>query len=497
MSYEQPNTRGTGAPSPWKIFRQLTEERQKIQGQYADCKTELNIAERHPDLYPPEEVKALIHKEAEVIAVLREAAEKEEEFSKAHPEVLQPGGNPETEEPEWKQELQTNNKGQPYACLANIAIILRNVEEYKDKLRFNLFSGHIEFGPQMADAYGRIQTSRQWTDTDDYTLASYLLKHFRMVVTSPVQCTHAVLQVAHEAEYDPILSWLKGLPAWDGVDRLSSFFEDYCEVSKDAYSQHCGRILFLSLVARAYRPGCQVDTTIVLQGPEGARKTSLCRILGGPWFREITLSFESKDFYQALARTWLGELAELDSFKRSEQTRIKAMLTTTEDIYRASYGRYEVAHPRRAVFIGTTNDFEFLVDPHGGRRFFPVSVGMINLEAVSQVLLQLFAEARERFERGESWWEESAEVRGQAVVRREIVREIDPWESTIAMFCERHPGNIQMVDILGSLCLNIPTERQTRAQSTRAGVILHKLGYVKTRPTNPTTGNREYVYVKE
>ena len=480
--------------SDWARYQALVKKRQALHGQYADCKLELKIIEEHPDLYTPDQIAAFSTQMTSVLTALNAAMQEEEDFAKAHPDVLM---GPGAAVVDWRHDLQTNSKGIPYACLANISIILRHDAEYQGQLRYNLFSKHIEVGAQETDQYGRIQRTRQWIDNDNFKLASYLLKHYRMVVTSPSQCANAVEEVAHESSYDPILTWLQGLPPWDKEDRLSTFFEDYCEVPKDEYTQHCGRSLFLSLVARAYNPGCQVDTTIVLQGPEGARKTSLCRLLGGPWFREIVLSFDSKDFYQTLGQTWLGELAELDSFKRSEQTRIKAMLTTKTDTYRPSYGRYEIEQPRRAVFVGTTNDLEFLVDPHGGRRFFPITVGTINLDAIAAVLPQLFAEARDRFHAGESWWEESPEVHTEAVTRRENVREIDPWEATIAQYCRTAAGAISMMDILGSMCLAIPTERQSRVHSTRAGLILHKLGYVKTRPQNPVTGKREYVYTKD
>jgi predicted P-loop ATPase len=398
----------------------------------------------------------------------------------------------------WHKDLLTNIAGKPMACSSNIAMILRNTSLYKDHLRYNIFAGHVEYGDPVYDEFGRSLMGHRWSDNDDALLAEYLNREHKMLVTSLTHCSQAVEQIAKETEYDPVVAWLDGLPTWDGIDRLDSFFEDHCEVPKTPYSQFCGRSLFVSLVARAYFPGCQVDTVLVLQGEEGAKKTSLCRLLGGPWYKAITLSFESKDLYQSLRRTWLGELAELDSFARSGQARIKAILSTMEDSYRPPYGRHEIDQKRRSVFLGTTNDPAYIVDPHGARRFLPLEVGTINLESVADALLQLFAEASHRFKEGDTWWQESDEVKIEAIDKREIVREADPWESIIEQYATTHPGELFMTDIFGSLCLNIPSERQTRAQMTRAGVILHRLGYLRIRRREPGNAEkRQYVYVKK
>jgi predicted P-loop ATPase len=124
-------------------------------------------------------------------------------------------------------------------------------------------------------------------------------------------------------------------------------------------------------------------------------------------------------------------------------------------------------------------------------------VGTINLESVSAVLPQLFAEARERYKRGEDWWQESGEVRREAADKREGVREIGPWEEKIAQFVTSHPGSLHMADILGSACLDIPAERQTRAQSTRVGLILHRLGYQRTQRRTPENMEKREVFTSK
>lgn len=399
----------------------------------------------------------------------------------------------------WQKGLLTNQQGTPVACPANIALILRHTPLWKETLKFNLFGGHVEYGEPSCDEYGRIVNIHRWTDVDDGKLADYLRSEHRMAVTNLAHCTQAVEQVAYDAAYDPIISWLDGLPPWDTIERLPSFFEDFCGVERSPYAEFCGISFFVSLVARAYRPGCQVDTVLVLQGAEGVRKTSLCRLLGGPWYKAITLSFESKDLFTSLRATWLGELAELDSFARSGQARIKSLLTTMSDSYRPPYARNEVDQLRRSVFVGTTNDPAYLVDPHGARRFLPLPVADINLDGVAFILPQLFAEARERYRQGESWWKGSPEAMAMAAEYREQVRESDPWEDLIERWVTQRLGaEIEANDLFASDCLDIPPERRSRSVRTRVGQVLHQLGYEKQRRRNALDWQkREYFYVKK
>lgn len=402
----------------------------------------------------------------------------------------------------WTKGLITTQQGNPISCPANICLILRHTPLWSDHLRFNSFTGQAEYGEPQFDEFGRGSGAHAWGDTDDARLADFLRQEYRMAVMHLGHCTQAVDHVARDHSYDPITTWLDSLIKWDGIDRLSYFFNAFCEVVHTPYTAFCGRSLFISLVARAYQPGCQVDTVVILESKEGARKTGLCRIVGGPWYKALQTSFEGKDIYGALKRAWIAELAELDAFSRAGQGRIKSLLTSLADNYRPAYGRHEVEQLRRTVFIGTTNDPVYIVDPYGARRFFPMKVGKIDLGSVREFLPQLFAEAIVAYQAGEPWWTDDPEILNEANEARESVRESDPWESALKEYLKKDQEEVMLTDIFGVACLNVPTERQTRAMQTRIGIILKTLGYVKKRrcatktedsPTNP----REYYYTKE
>ena len=218
----------------------------------------------------------------------------------------------------------------------------------------------------------------------------------------------ALLQVARENPRDPVAEYLGEL-AWDGEPRAEALLETHLgAVGEPTYLRAVSRRWLVSLVARALRPGCKVDTVLGLEGPQGVGKSSAFEALVGTEnFLDTALELGEKDTMQAVASAWLVELGELASLRGAEVGRVNQFVTSKVDRYRPPYGRVTVESPRRCVFVGTTNDDSYLRDRTGNRRFWPARVERPLPDLVVRDRDQVLAEAVAAFRAGDAWWLDS------------------------------------------------------------------------------------------
>jgi putative DNA primase/helicase len=222
------------------------------------------------------------------------------------------------------------------------------------------------------------------------------------------------------------------------------------------------------------QPGCKVDTLPVFEGDQGAGKSSGLRILGGELFTECHEQITSKDFYSVLMGRWLIEISEMHSFNKAEVERIKGIISNQKDRYRVPYDKHASDHPRQCVFAGTTNRDDWHSDETGGRRFWPVACGTVDLVWLKENREQLFAEAVARYQQGESWWDVPIDEQREKIQAR---RQEDPWTAPIARFLENRP-TVSSSEVLREGVGKL-VEHQTHSDMRRVARILKELEYEK------------------
>jgi hypothetical protein len=329
-------------------------------------------------------------------------------------------------------DLVRDDKGRPIWNVANAETLLTEHPDWQGVLAFNAFTlRRVLLRPipgQRAGAFPRD------LEDDDYTAAAtWFNRHGFPKATAPI-VEAAVRKVCRNATFDPLLDYLNGL-AWDGTERIGSWLVRYCGAEDNAYTREAGMRWLVSAVARAYRPGCKADHMLVLEGAQGARKSSVLAALAGEeWFSDSLPPMNTKDASAYLNGKWIVEVAELEAMRR-EVDAIKAFLSRTAEDYRPAYGRENVRELRRCVFAGTTNKDDWQRDETGGRRFWPIRVGEIDVPAAARDRGQLWAEAVAAFRRGERWWltgEAETRAHNEAAARQAD----DPWRPEIARIVE-------------------------------------------------------------
>lgn len=144
-------------------------------------------------------------------------------------------------------------------------------------------------------------------------------------------------------------------------------------------------------VKRQRRPGCKHDSMLVIQGDQGARKSSFLETLAGKepgFFASGTETINmSKDGLLNLHRAWIHEVAELRNSQK-ELDSVKAFLSRPVDNFRPPYAAIAEDHPRASIFAATTNRDIFLSDPTGNRRFMVISTPCTKEHPIDTELLE-------------------------------------------------------------------------------------------------------------
>ena len=378
----------------------------------------------------------------------------------------------------WMTRLALDKNGNTKRTLGNCRLIFENDEKWLGALGFNARKQqHVLVKPPP---YDRVWKDAQLID-EDFTLAAVWVEREYGITPAPAAVANVLMALARANPFDPVADYLCGLEH-DGVARIDTWLSTYCGAVDSAETRAIGAKWLVSAVARACDPGCKADHMLMFVGKQGVGKSRTFAILGGEWFSDDIADFGSKAAAEQLQGPWIVELSELSATRKADQETIKAFATRQSDNYRAAYGRVVQERPRRCVLAGTTNDYDFMVDQTGGRRFWPVVVGKVEQEALRRDRDQLWAEAAVRWCAGEVLYLETDELQAAMEVRQLEHTQVEAWEERIAEYVERRTATTTR-----AVCdevLYIQAKDQN-GPSTRIGKILRRLGWRPLQARNP------------
>lgn len=401
---------------------------------------------------------------------------------------------------DWTAKLTRTREGFVEGALHNLILILENDERLAGLFWLNESSNQVllsRAGPWLGG------NQHEFTDTDSCELAAWLQHpdryHCRCKDDNVLK---AVITVARRHRRHPIREYLSALE-WDGVPRAEKMLVDLFGAKDTTYNRGASVCFLVGAVARVlwFDPknpslGAKVDFMLVLEGEQGKKKsTALLELFGSQWFVETNESPMSKDFYQVIQGAWCVEIAELDSFRRADETAAKTAISRRVDKFRAPYERMPRSYRRECVFGGTTNEHEYLRDATGGRRFLPVRVERdVQIAKITQLRDQLWAEAVNLFMRGVEWWEFPSEAKEEQESRYVG----DSWEGRIAKWLamrapgepdKAYPDRVRFAthmdhtttDEILQWCIGMDPGKHGKQEQMRVALAMKRLGWESRR----------------
>jgi predicted P-loop ATPase len=376
------------------------------------------------------------------------------------------GGRAVTLEAKWDETgLQLNTTGTPVANMDNAVRVLERWPDFKDAFWYDEFSNRVYTTWDCEE--------KEWDDHDTLRLTLFLQRDFGIRLLKDTAANAAMILMAKKNTINAPRQWMESL-TWDGRPRILSFFTNALGADASEYTESASMNFWISLAARIFQPGCKADNMVILEGMQGIQKSSALFEIGGDWFAESGTSITDKDFFQQLPGKMLIEIAELDSFSKADHKRIKGVLSRRVDRYRPSYGRHSMDFLRQCIFVGSTNEHKYLEDATGGRRFFPIRCGKIDLEMIKRDRDQLFAEAVARFKSGETWWE-MPEQETKAI--QESRREKDEWESLISNHMSLQTSSFITMSDIARDALGLKPERLDKPTQRRIAQAIRGAGW--------------------
>jgi predicted P-loop ATPase len=372
--------------------------------------------------------------------------------------------------------------GKPISNLYNAEAMLRQVAP--DHFSYDEMQRAAVLWKPLDPDEKNFKPGRPLKDVDVAVLQKLLQsKGLRRIGPEPVRS--AVDIIAEKYKFHPVREYLDEL-GWDKIRRVDSLFSSYFGAEPSPYVEAVSRMFLISMVARIYEPGCKADHLPVIEGKQGSNKSTACRILAGEWFSDNLPDVSLKDASQHLRGKWLIEVAEMHAMSRAESTVLKSFISRQVERYRPSHGRLEVLEPRQCIFIGTTNKDAYLRDETGGRRFWPIKSGKIDVSALQRDRDQLFAEAANLYGRGVPWWPDRDFERTHIAPEQESRYEADAWEDKIAAYLEITSRTT--VGEVAREALHFDIKNVGTADQRRISAIMERFGWARKNRINGVFG---------
>lgn len=409
--------------------------------------------------------------------------------------VIIPADEAAGEPPDWERDKH----GRPKSTLYNLRLALERPDICGCRPKYDIFRDEIIF-------YSRDEQS--WRPESDEMFIELRMRLEAMFQFHPIGreiIRDAVLWVAKKAKVDTAVEWLNA-QVWDGVPRIENFLARYAGCEDSPYTRAVSLYLWTGLAGRIIEPGIKADMVPVLISPEGFKKTWLIESMAPTpdQFVEIDMTEKDADIARKMRGKLVAEISELRGLRTRESEGILAFISRRFEEWIPKYREFATTFARRLMFIGTTNEEEFLDGVRRHRRWLPARVvERGDVAAVLRDKKQLWAEARERFKADGVLYEKAEKlgdrIRGEFRIRDAWEDVIGDWLDTPDDMTGVKPGDLDFVKSVdvARFGLYMDPKNIKRNDEMKLANAMKALGYAAARPWDEATGKQVRGWRKE
>lgn len=371
---------------------------------------------------------------------------------------------------------ERERNGQIVATIGNVLKALRRPDECGMLIGYDGFRDEVMLSRDGGENWD------SFTDHHYVELREHLEEYRDFKPIGRELVRDAVGKVAVENAFDSAIQWLETLQ-WDGVPRVASFAAKYLGAADTPYATAVSLYMWTAMAGRVLQPGCKADMAPILIGAQGLYKSTAAKLVvpHDRFYAEVSFHEKEPDLARKMRGRLVAEIAELKGLNSRDLESIKAFISRTHEDWTPKFKEFNTTFPRRLIFIGTTNQKEFLADETGNRRWLPIRVGRADIAAIERDRLQLWAEAAALFlVDGVAW--RDAEKLAQEVHAEYMIQ--DPWRGLVERYLETPDmdgstplakGYVQTLEVL-QFAIQVSTQNITRREELRVAGILRMLG---------------------
>ena len=432
----------------------------------------------------------------------------------------------------WRGKLLQSGTGAIKACRENVVLALDGIDhngtwipgalDAKGVIAFDEFSNNVV--KLKATPWGTAKGL--WQEEDELEMGAWLTRVYYLPPMPRGTLEEAVLMVAKRHKVHPMREHVEGLRGkWDHEKRLGTWLRRVCmeedEIDADlqGYLARAGAWFIMAMCARVMQiervgpdivrgPGTKFDYMLIFEGPQGWRKSTIAKTLGGEYYADTGLQLGEKDSYQNIQGIHVYEWGELDSMSKADVKLVMLFIASAKDRFRATFDRRPRDYPRQVVFVGTTNENHYLSDPTGNRRFWPVRLTReADIDWLVENLEQLIAEAVHYLDAGARFHPTLKEQKALFDPQQQLRMVENSVDSLIKAFLYDESQHVGHSGVNGSLVTEIAltellsrigysSEKQTPTVMKQASSVMGRLGWPLKKMGKDGDGHRPWKYVR-